>query len=96
MGILEPIHVCSRNGYFETNSCLYFETLNPNPNSICQTLKPKSIKSPNPQTITNEGTFNLKKKEKIEQINRKKIKKKEGFKKWVELEARKVCFLIFF
>ena len=75
---------------------MYFETLNPNPNSICQTLKPKSIKSPNPQTITNEGTFNLKKKEKIEQINRKKIKKKEGFKKWVELEARKVCFLIFF
>ena len=51
MGILKLIHVCSRNGYFETHSCLYFETLNPNLNSICQTLEPKSTKSPNPQTI---------------------------------------------
>ena len=85
MGILKPIHVCSRNGYFETYSCLYFET--PNPNFIFQTLKPKSTKSPNPQTITKEGTFSSKKKEKIEQINRKKIKKKEGFKKRVELEV---------
>ena len=66
---------------------MYFETPNPNPNSICQTLKPKSTKSPNPQTITKEGIFSSKKKEKIEQINRKKIKKKEGFKKRVELEA---------
>ena len=47
MGILKLIHVFSRNGYFETHLCLYFETPNPNPNSICQTLKPKSTKSPN-------------------------------------------------
>ena len=56
---------------------MYFETPNPKPNSICQILKPKSTKSPNPQTITEEGTFSSKKKEKIEQINRKKKRKKK-------------------
>ena len=25
MGILKPIYVCSRNGYFETHSCLFWE-----------------------------------------------------------------------
>ena len=25
MGILKPIYVCSRNGYFETHSCLFCE-----------------------------------------------------------------------
>ena len=60
---------------------MYFETPNPNPNSICQTLTSKSTKSLNPQTITKEGTFSSKKQEKIEQINRKKIKKERGFQK---------------
>ncbi|KAM3708685.1 hypothetical protein ACB098_02G116100 [Castanea mollissima] len=81
------------NTNFETNpkqEFFYFET--PNPNSIFQTLKPKSTKSPNPSTITNEGTFSTNKKEKIEQINRKWVSKRGWSLKlkpwWFSLERK--------
>ena len=63
MGILKPIHVC---------------ILKPQIQIQIPFIKPSNLNQPNPQTITKEGTFSSKKKEKIEQIKRKKKKNEEG------------------
>ena len=80
MGILKPINVCILKPQIQIQIQIPF-------------VKPSNLNQPNPQIhkqLQRKELSAQRKKEKIEQ------KKKEGFKKRVELEARKVCFFIFF
>ena len=64
---------CSRNGYFETHSCLYFEIPNPNPNP--------SLLGHGVQQRTKNSVMKNKKKKKIEERKNcsAKTKKKKPY-----------------
>ena len=80
----KPQSPCSRNGYFETHSCGYFETPNPNPNSSL----PGHGLQLQTKKFYDEGKKKKKKTQKPEPSERRRKKRKEKGRT-IETEPRR-------